>query len=389
MTDRERTLRTLTYTNPDRLPFVPGGPRKSTLERWRAEGLPDDAPWFEYVCEKIGMPRVPDTPSVPQTSHVPRTSHVPGFSADLRMRPQFEEKILEHRNGHYIIQDWMGSILEIDDKYDYTYIRNAIDFVTRRWIKCPVTTPDDWREMKRRYDPAAPGRVTELTRAETESFNARETFYALHVNGPFWQLREWMGFEGLCAAFIEQPDFVADMIEFWRCYVLRIMQIVFERGVVPDCVHISEDMAYKAHSMISPAMTREFLLPTYRAWSSYAKANGVPLIDMDSDGYVAELIPIWIEAGISVCDPIEAAAHNDIVLYSKTYGDRMAYRGGIDKRAIAAGGRAIEDELQRLAPVIDRAGGFIPSCDHGVPNDVSLTNFVYYAKLLAGHTGWI
>ncbi|MCL2772689.1 MAG: hypothetical protein FWD71_04995 [Oscillospiraceae bacterium] len=44
---------------------------------------------------------------------------------------------------------------------------------------------------------------------------------------------------------------------------------------------------------------------------------------MDSDGYIAELIPIWIEAGINVCDPIEVAAHNDIVLYRNTYGEKM------------------------------------------------------------------
>jgi uroporphyrinogen decarboxylase len=109
---------------------------------------------------------------------------------------------------------------------------------------------------------------------------------------------------------------------------------------------------------------------------------------MDSDGYIAELIPIWIEAEINVCDPIEAAAHNDINLYSGLYGKKMAYRGGVDKRAIAAGGKVIEEELKRISPVIEN-GGFIPSCDHGVPNDISLDNFIYYSKLLAKYTGWL
>jgi uroporphyrinogen decarboxylase len=66
----------------------------------------------------------------------------------------------------------------------------------------------------------------------------------------------------------------------------------------------------------------------------------------------------------------------------------MAYRGGVDKRAIAKGGAAIRAELERLQPAI-AAGGFIPSCDHGVPNDVSWPNFVEYAKLLAQTTGWM
>jgi len=100
------------------------------------------------------------------------------------------------------------------------------------------------------------------------------------------------------------------------------------------------------------------------------------------------LIPIWIEAGVNCCDPIEVAAGNDIVAFRKEFGKDMAYRGGVDKRAIAAGGEAIEDEINRIRGVID-SGGYIPSCDHGVPADVSWPNFVRYTKLLAEATGWL
>ncbi len=59
------------------------------------------------------------------------------------MIPAFAEKVLQHKDGHYIVQDWMGNIVEISDEYDYTYIRNARDFVTRRWHKFPVENRDD------------------------------------------------------------------------------------------------------------------------------------------------------------------------------------------------------------------------------------------------------
>jgi len=36
------------------------------------------------------------------------------------MIPEFEEKVLEHRDGAYVVQDWMGAIVEISDTYDYT-----------------------------------------------------------------------------------------------------------------------------------------------------------------------------------------------------------------------------------------------------------------------------
>ena len=140
--------------------------------------------------------------------------------------------------------------------------------------------------------------------------------------------------------------------------------------------------------MISPAMCREFLMPCWRQWSSQAKAAGVPIVDLDSDGHVGELIPLWIEAGVNVCDPIEVAAGNDINEFRRQFGRKMAYGQGVDKRCIAKGGQAIREELARVEPVV-RDGGYIPGCDHGVPFDISWPNFVDYSRLLARMTGWL
>ncbi|MCL2815436.1 MAG: hypothetical protein FWD23_12620 [Oscillospiraceae bacterium] len=382
MTQREMNLKTLLYKNPEKIPFSPGGPRESTIRRWHEEGLPENMSWWDYVREKINLPSGP------------ASKPCPGIGADQRMIPIFEEKIIEHKTradggeGTYIIQDWMGSVLEISDRYDYTYIRNAKDFVTRRWIKCPVETYGDWLEMKKRYDSAAPQRVGALTPEQVRQIGERDSANSVGFNGPFWQLREWLGFEGLCTAMIERPEFVAEMIGFWQDFILAVHDRIFAQGVTVDIVRFSEDMAYKAHSMISPAMTREFLLPVYKKWVAYFKSHGAQVISVDSDGCVEELIPIWIEAGINVNEPLEVAAHNDIVLYSSVYKNKMGYTGGVDKRAIAAGGKVIEAELKRLEPVINK-GGYIPSCDHGVPSDISLDNFIRYSKLLAKYTGWL
>jgi uroporphyrinogen decarboxylase len=81
------------------------------------------------------------------------------------------------------------------------------------------------------------------------------------------------------------------------------------------------------------------------------------------------------------------AAANDLPALRRQYGKQVGYYGGVDKRAIAKGGQTIRHEIDCLKPVID-GGGFIPSCDHGVPHDVSWGNFVEYARLLAKVTGW-
>jgi uroporphyrinogen decarboxylase len=187
---------------------------------------------------------------------------------------------------------------------------------------------------------------------------------------------------------LDDASWIEEMIEYWTEFVLATMRPTLSRVQV-DTLHISEDMAYKAHSMISPRMARRFLAPAYRRWCDAANTAGCTLVDMDSDGYVAELIPVWIESGINVCDPIEVAAGNDIVEFRRRFGRDMAYTGGIDKRAIARGGAEMEAEVRRAVPPLLEEGGFIPGCDHGVPPDISWGAYVEYSRLLAQLTGWL
>lgn len=365
------------FGKPDKIPLQPGGPRESTLERWRKEGLPADRNYYDLLLEQLGI--APEKPKRPSAG--------PGIS--FRMIPMFEEKVLEHRDGHYIVQDWMGSITEISDEFDYTYIRNAKDFVTRKWHKFPVENRKDWDAMKWRYNPKDEKRFPpDFQERCSRMGDERDYATGISLAGPWWQMREWLGFEPLCMMTKDDPDFIRELCNFWMEFVSATMAPLLEK-VQLDYVLVSEDMAYKGFSMISPAMVREFLVPVYERWVSEIRASGCPVVEVDSDGYIGELIPIWIECGMNVCTPIEVAAGNDIVDFRRRFGRKMAYEGGIDKRAIAKGGKIMREEVMRVVPPLLKEGGFTPSCDHGVPPDISWPDYVAYSRLLAELTGWL
>ncbi|MCC6683115.1 MAG: hypothetical protein IT445_19635 [Phycisphaeraceae bacterium] len=383
MNDRERWVSALRFQPVDRIPLVPGDGRESTLRCWHRQGLPPDVTDYHAYARKL--------------LHIP-----PGYAEprddtgiDFTMIPRFEEKVIERHPappgspgpGSLVVQDWKGNICEISDEYDVTYLRNAIDFVTRCWLKCPVQSRGDWQDIKRRYVPADPQRFPADYLTRCRQLENRDYCSAININGPFWQLREWLGFENLCVAMLDDEPFVCEMIEFWDHYMQSLLRRVFEH-YVPDMIIISEDMAYKEKPMIGPDMARRFLLPTWTRWSALAHEAGVGIVDMDSDGHVDLLIPLWIEAGIDSNSPLEVAAGNDLPALRRKYGRAMAYRGGVDKRCMAAGGPSLKREIDRLRPVID-AGGYIPGCDHGVPHDVSWPNYLEHYRLLAQATGWL
>ncbi len=385
MTPRERFVETLCFGAPDRIPFSPGLPRESTLRTWHAQGLAEGGDYLALIYEQIDRRR--DRSRLAPVELRPSQNEI-DLGVSFQMIPTFEERVLEHKEGHYVVQDWMGAVTEISDEFDYTYIRAPRDFVTRKWHRFPVQSRDDWEDrIKWRFDPKDARRFPPDFETRCRKLRDRDYPLIVSINGPFWQLREFVGFEGLCALVLEDPEFVRAMTQFWKEFVSEVLEQILPY-VVPDMLHFSEDMAFKEHPMISPEMTKEFFSSVYRQWIEIAKGSGVPIFAVDSDGRVDSLIPVWVNCGINCVDPVEVAAGNDIVAMRAAFGKTLSFCGGIDNRAMAAGGATLEAELARVRPAVDD-GGFIPSCDHGVPSDVSWSNFQEYAMKLAEITGWL
>ena len=74
---------------------------------------------------------------------------------------------------------------------------------------------------------------------------------------------------------------------------------------------------------------------------------------------------------------MEVNAGMDVARLRREYGRDLLMTGGIDKRALADGPRAIDAELERCIPVA-LEGGYIPTVDHSLPPDISYANFQYY-----------
>jgi len=56
----------------------------------------------------------------------------------------------------------------------------------------------------------------------------------------------------------------------------------------------------------------------------------------------------------------------------------LVISGGIDKRVLASGREAIDKHLEYVLPAMRERGGYIPTCDHGVPPEVSYDDYLYY-----------
>ena len=140
-------------------------------------------------------------------------------------------------------------------------------------------------------------------------------------------------------------------------------------------------MAFNKGSLISPKIFKEFMMPSYKKINDLLRKHGTDIILVDSDGNTEELIPLWIESGLSGQYPLEAAAGMDAVKLRKRFGNNFILIGNIDKRALAKGRKEIDEELKKILFLISK-GGYFPAVDHYVPPDVSYENYLYFLNSL-------
>jgi uroporphyrinogen decarboxylase len=133
-------------------------------------------------------------------------------------------------------------------------------------------------------------------------------------------------------------------------------------------------------------MIREFLIPYYQQLITNVKARQIDktrrlYFHVDTDGFADPVIPLYRELGMDYMSPFEVASGCDVVRTGKEYPD-LLISGGIDKRILAEGKEAIDRHIDSILPVMKKRGGYIPTCDHGVPAEVSFENYIHFRKRL-------
>ena len=133
-------------------------------------------------------------------------------------------------------------------------------------------------------------------------------------------------------------------------------------------------------SMVSPSIIKEFMFPHYRRITDFLKGKGVNAIMLDTDGDCNELIPIFLDAGITCMYPMEASAGMDVLAVRKKYPE-LIMMGGVPKSEIALGKEHIDKMLEPVGELL-RYGGYIPCGDHCIPPEVPWKYFKYYREKL-------
>ena len=290
--------------------------------------------------------------------------------------PGFEVKVLEDRGDYELVRDSAG--------------RHVLYFKGRRsgfmpeYVDHPVKDMKSWEELcKWRMNPNSPERYANMKdNMQNVIKRASEGCMVQQYSvGGYMYLRSLMGPEGVLYKFYDEPELIHDCMKTWFELADRVTA-EHQKYVAIDDVLLDEDICYKNGPLISPDMIKEFLFPYYQQIINNIKSRQKSqklFVHVATDGFVYPVIDLYKEIGMNYMSPFEAAADCDVVEVGKKYPD-LLIRGGIDKRILASGKDAIDREIDRIMPVMKKRGGYIPTCDHGVPEEVDFNDYLYYRK---------
>ena len=349
---------------------VPGAPfvRKEfglwmCIDAWHDAGLPKDANLDELF------------------QYDPPSSHGLGELGwcEAAFCPKFEEKVLEDRGDCEVAQDYAG--------------RHVLFFKGRRsgfmpeYLDHPVKDMKSWEEnVKWRLDPSNSKRFETLAPRMDKAKEAAAKGHRIvqGMIGGYMYLRSLMGPEPLLYFVYDQPDLIHDCMKTW----FKLADAVIARHqehISLDEFFIAEDICYNHGPLISPDMIHEFLLPYYKQLIANIKSRQIDkarklYIQVDTDGFSDSVIDIYKNGiGMDALSPFEVASGSDVVRTGREYPE-LLISGGIDKRVLATSKAEIDRLVERIFPAMRARGGYIPTCDHGVPPEVPLENYLHYRK---------
>jgi uroporphyrinogen decarboxylase len=305
----------------------------------------------------------------------------PRVPVNLSMCPGFQVITLEETQEYRIYRAGDGVITKAR--------KDVKGYPTYQWLEYPIKNRDDWEKfMEERLDPEHPARYPEESQWEKMKAEWKDRDYPISIDGGSFYgfARNWIGVHNISLLFYDDPDLLHEMMDYLADFFIKVLhRAVHEVDV--DFALFWEDMCYKSGPLISPTMFREFMLHNYRKVTSFLVDHGVELSWVDCDGNIDELVPLWIEGGVTGFYPLEVAAGMDAGKLRDQYGQEIVMWGNVDKRALVKGRDAIDAEIDRLKPVVEK-GGFIPLVDHGVPEDISYQNYLYYLQRRKEITGY-
>ncbi len=284
----------------------------------------------------------------------------------------FEQEIIEETEDTILARNGNGALLRRWKSKSGT--PEHVDFMVKdraSWeehIRPHLVNTDNYR---RRIE-------FEIYRKARDAAVAQQKYFCWSGLNVFELMHPVCGHEYMLMGMALDPDWVKDMCTVYSQMLIDLLEILFAEVGIPDGMWFLEDMGFKQKPFMSPQMYKDIVWPAHKRLFDFSHSHGLDVI-VHSCGFVEPLIPGLIEAGMDCLQALEIKAGMDLIHLKKTYGDSIAFIGGMDIRTLETNDTSVvEAELQKNLPIAMAGGGYCLHSDHSISSRIEYDTYRYF-----------
>lgn len=184
-----------------------------------------------------------------------------------------------------------------------------------------------------------------------------------------------MGYQDYMIALYDAPEFIREFQDRCAVYCRRELEMVLSKPI--DVVQTPVNICMHSGPMYAPEMLEKFEFPYLRHTLQSAKAAAKATI-LHIDGYVADLIPTFIDMGIDILNPIEPCEKQDIVDLKRKFGKQLTFQGNLDVASVLSTmpSQKVRQKADALIDAMAPGGGFVLASSHDIGANVPWENVI-------------
>ena len=370
MTVRERINAVLSFENYDKLPIIHFSYWYETLDKWVKEGYISKEIFENFRGDaSVGEVELDKIIGWDQSYGKNACLYYPDLS------PLFPNEVIKEfpdgskhvRNSYGVVElqkPEAGSIpaeiehLLVDRKSWEEYYLPKLQFDQSRYTK-PEEDPKAYKEI---IDPN------------------REMWLSLHYGSIIGTIRNWIGVVNLSYMMADDPELIEEIVDTYADLQYKCLEESLKKCSNFDSISLWEDICFNYGPLVSPKIFERLCGKHYKRVAELANSYGIKFCHVDCDGKTDDIAATWVNNGINIMFPIEVGTWNgSYAAHREKYGKKVLGVGGMDKKVFAYDKKAVDDEIERLKPMIDM-GGFIPCPDHRIAPDAKFELVCYYVE---------